>query len=166
MIDRSFVHKPNSSPEGTGIEELEAAKTAALTRMHPEEVGSETAMPEAATQAFLARNDNLESVGDGAGDVTDFQLRINSIESNLDGGVTTFEGQVQIEEYLNNEFISRIAVMVSVIGEETTPVGEVEERLLQAAQERLRQAGSLSLEVMQASLKRTRRDEDVAYSTD
>jgi hypothetical protein len=146
-----------------GIDALEAAKTAALTRMHPDEVAEETS--EVESPAFPERNEGLASLGTGiAQDFTDFQLRINSIQTSLDGGVATFEGDVQIEEYLDNEFVSRISISLSVPGEETMLIGEVENRLLEGALERLHAAGSLTLKRMQASLEQTRRDEDIAYS--
>jgi hypothetical protein len=146
-----------------GIEELETAKTAALTRMHPDEVADETTDVE--SQAFRDRDDELASLGTGLGDdFTEFQLRINSIETSLDGGIATFEGEVQIEEYLNSELISRITVRLSVQGDTTTPISQVELRLLEAARERLHAAGSLTLERMRVSLEQTRRDDDVAYS--
>jgi hypothetical protein len=159
------VRKPSSATDDErGAEQLEAAKTAALTRMHPDEVGRQSA--EMVDQASLERSDKRASLGEGRdGASTDFQLRINSIESSLDGGVATFQGEIQIEEYLNNEFISRITIILSVTGDETMRIGEVETRLLQAARARLREAGSLSVEQMQMSLKQTRRDEDIAYSS-
>jgi hypothetical protein len=164
MTIRPFAaKKPDAASVDQAVDELETAKTAALTRMHPSEVADE--ITEVERSAFQDRRDELASLGTGAGDdFIDFQLRINSIESSLDGGVTTFEGEVQIEEYLNNEFISRITILLSVPGEETTPISEVESRLLEAALERLHAAGSLTTERMQKSLQQTRRDEDVAYS--
>jgi hypothetical protein len=149
-------------PNDIREEQLETERTAAMTRMHPAEVGIQAGDTE--SQAIQDRREELAALGSGfTEDLTDYQVRINSIESSLDGGVTTFEGEVQVEEYLNNEFLCRVVVTLSVLGKETTPIGEVESQLLQATLERLRSLCSLTPEKMQASLTRTRRDEDVAY---
>jgi hypothetical protein len=161
MTKQPFAASRGLAPPDPGADELESARTAALARMHPSEIVNDDI---AGGAASIEHDDELASLGSGrAGDVTDFQLRINAIGSSLDGGVATFEGEVQIEEYLNNHFISRITILLSVPGTESMAVGEIEARLLDAARDRLQAAGALSPERMETSLRQTRRDEDVAY---
>lgn len=166
MNRQSFAErKATSDPAQAAMEELESDRTAALTRMHPEEVGAEIATTDAANQALADRAEELAALGEGpAEQQTDHQVRINSIENSLDGGVATFQGEIQIEEFLDNEFVSRITVIVSVAGDETTSIAEVEAALLAQALESMRIACRLDPQDLMKSLRRTRRDEDLAYS--
>jgi hypothetical protein len=164
MTIRSFATTPIASTDEQAIDELEAARTAGLARMHPNDVA------EGANGQVEMAHDRGEMADAGdtepEQDFTNFQVRINSIESSLDGGVGSFGGEVQIEEYLNNHFIARTTILLSVTSEAMTPIGEIEHRLLEAALERLRAACALTTDAMVESLKQTRRDEDVACATD
>jgi hypothetical protein len=165
MNPQSFAGSSPTDPAEAAMQELESDRTAALTRMHPEEVGVELATTDAGNQALADRADELAALGEGPAEPQiDHQVRINSIENSLDGGVATFQGEIQIEEFLNNEFVSRITVIVSLGGDETTSIAEVEAALLAQALDSMRIACRLDPEDLMTSLRRTRRDEDVAGS--
>ena len=55
-------------------------------------------------------------------------------------------------------------MLVSIAGEESMPISEIEALLLGAARDRLQAAGSLSLDSMVRHLNQARRDEAASYS--
>jgi hypothetical protein len=131
-----------------GIEELEAHRTIGLTRVLPADPTEE-----APTEENGAVNDA----------VTKYQVAIASMSNSLDGGQGVIEGTVEITEYLNDSYVSNVAVTSSVIVETDTPLSLVEDRLLNSTRETLARLAGLSDSDLRGCFEDTKKDQDQAY---
>jgi hypothetical protein len=131
-----------------GIEQLEAHRTMGLTRMLPADPPNEGAVAEAA-EAQEA--------------VTNYEVAIASMSNGLDGGQGVIEGTVEITEYLNDSYVSSVAVTSSVIVERDTPLSLVEDRLLTSTRETLGRLAGLSESDLRECFEGSKKDQDQEY---
>ena len=82
-----------------GIQELETHRTIGLTRMHVGDPVVEQPMQEQTAPE----------------DVAKYEISIASMANGLDGGQGVIEGEVEIIEYLNDEYVSSVKVKTSAI---------------------------------------------------
>jgi hypothetical protein len=154
MSHRSFAAPPATSDADRGLEELELQRTAGLTRMHPadthEDIGTDHAKPG-------------DQPGVHEGPRTKFEVRIGSMSNGLDGGQGMVEGQVEITEFVNDEYVGVVSVTSTVIVDNDTPLSLIEDRLLNSTKDTLERLAALPAADLRAALDATKQDEDLAY---
>lgn len=150
MSNGSFRSRAPSSSLDDNVEELEAQRTVGLTRVLP---------------ADVAVNDVPDSLaGEGASEArTKFEVRIGSMSNGLDGGQGSMQGEVEITEYVNDEYVGAVNATLSIIVEPDTPLGLVEDRFLAATEEMFKRLAAISLDELRLGLDSTKKDEDAAY---
>lgn len=130
-----------------GLQELETHRTIGLTRMQVGDPVVEQPMQEETAPE----------------DVAKYEISIPSMSNGLDGGQGVLEGEVEIVEYLNDEYVSSVKVKTSAIVEAETPLGLIEDRLLNSTHEAIRRIADLSQAELRSSLDQTKKDQDQAY---
>lgn len=94
--------------------------------------------------------------------VTKYQVAIASMSNGLDGGQGVIEGTVEITEYLNESYVSSVAVTSSVIVERDTALSLNEDRLLNSTREALTRLAGLSDRDLRECFEETKKDQDQA----
>lgn len=83
----------------------------------------------------------------------------------LDGSQVIVEGEVEIVEYLNDEYVSKVSVTSSAIVEPDTPISRIEDRPVSSTREALQRLAALSEIQPRSSLDATKQNQDQAYQT-
>jgi hypothetical protein len=114
MPHSSFVAPPAASDVDRGLEELELQRTVGLTRMHPANIHEDIGTDDGAKLGDQPVVDE--------GPRTKFEVRIGSMSNGLDGGQGMVEGQVEITEFVNDEYVGVVSVTSTVIVDNDTPL--------------------------------------------
>jgi hypothetical protein len=154
MSHNSFAAPPLASDVDRGLEELELQRTVGLTRMHPADAHEGMGVEG-------TRRGDQPIAPEGAR--TKFEVRIGSMSVGLDGGQDMVEGQVEITEFVNDEYVGVVSVTSTVTVDNDTPLSLIEDRLLNSTQETLARIAALSAADLRAALDTTKQDEDLAY---
>jgi hypothetical protein len=154
MSRNSFITPTGATDVDRGLEELELQRTVGLTRMHP-----------ADTPAEVETGDTPLAAGQisAEGPRTKFEVRIGSMSNGLDGGQGMVEGQVEITEYVNDEYVGVVSITSTVIVENDTPLSLIEDRLLTSTKDTLERLAAVPAADLRNALDATRQDEDLAY---
>ncbi|MFZ5672218.1 MAG: hypothetical protein ACOZAM_04565 [Pseudomonadota bacterium] len=130
-----------------GIKELETHRTIGLTRMESAGTRNERPESDAAAPEHAAR----------------YEVVIASMNNGLDGGQGVVEGDVEIVEYLNGEYVSSVRITSSAIVAPDTPLNLIEDRLLNSARETILRLAALSQTDLRSAVDATKEDQDQAY---
>jgi hypothetical protein len=73
------------------------------------------------------------------------------------------DGQIEITEYVNDEYVAAVSVTSTVIVEHETPLSLIEDLLLNSTRDTLERLAALPAADWRAALDATKKDEDLAY---